>query len=263
MSFPTRVSFKHEEQNSRLWAFLTIIGIKSLALIPHVIALFLLQIAASVVMIIGVFAVLFTGKYPKGMQEFVVGVMRWGWKVMAYYLCLSSKYPPFTRKSGDYPAELEVEHQEKSSRLMALLTLIPIKYVMLIPHVIVMYVLELIAAVCIFLGLFGTLFTGKYPRWAEKWVVRYMNYIVRVGTYFMCMNDKYPKIGWGCEGCGSCKSDEKPEEKSEDCSCGSCDSCKPKDDHSDENKHDHEDHGDHEHDKGDDHDDDEDKSEDD
>ncbi|MDA1060355.1 MAG: DUF4389 domain-containing protein [bacterium] len=206
MSCSTKVSFKHEEQNSRLWAFLTLVGIKNLALIPHMIALFFMQIAASVVMIIGVFAVLFTGKYPKGMQEFIVGVMRWQWKIMSYYVCMSAKYPPFTKNSGDYPADLQVEHQERSSRLMALLTLIPIKYIMLIPHIVVFYVLELITAVCIFLGFFLTLFTGKYPMFAEKWVLRLMNYGLRIGAYFMCMTDKYPKVGWGCCG-GDCESE--------------------------------------------------------
>ena len=44
------------------------------------------------------FAVLFTGKYPKGMHDFQVGNLRWGLRVMAYMTMLSDKYPPFSGK---------------------------------------------------------------------------------------------------------------------------------------------------------------------
>ncbi len=65
--------------------------------IPHVIVLACLGIAVLVVTIIAWFAILFTGIYPKGMFDFVVGVMRWGFRVMAYALLLvTDKYPPFS-----------------------------------------------------------------------------------------------------------------------------------------------------------------------
>ena len=65
--------------------------------IPHVIVLACLGIAVLVVTIIAWFAILFTGNYPKGMFDFVVGVMRWGFRVMAYALILvTDKYPPFS-----------------------------------------------------------------------------------------------------------------------------------------------------------------------
>jgi len=65
--------------------------------IPHYIVLFFLGIAAIFVVIIAWFAVLFTGRYPKGLFDFVVGVMRWSLRVMAYALLLTTdKYPPFT-----------------------------------------------------------------------------------------------------------------------------------------------------------------------
>ena len=65
--------------------------------IPHMIVLACLGIAVLVVTIIAWFAILFTGNYPKGMFDFVVGVMRWGFRVMAYALLLvTDKYPPFS-----------------------------------------------------------------------------------------------------------------------------------------------------------------------
>jgi hypothetical protein len=65
--------------------------------IPHYIILFFLGIAAIIVVIIAWFAVLFTGRYPKGLFDFVVGVMRWSLRVMAYAALLTTdEYPPFT-----------------------------------------------------------------------------------------------------------------------------------------------------------------------
>lgn len=65
--------------------------------IPHYFLLFFLVIAAFVVVIISWFAILFTGRYPKGFFDFVVGVIRWGWRVSAYaFLLITDRYPPFT-----------------------------------------------------------------------------------------------------------------------------------------------------------------------
>lgn len=65
--------------------------------IPHYVILFFLGIAALVVVIIAWFAILFTGRYPRGMFDFVVGVTRWSLRVTAYALLLSTDhYPPFS-----------------------------------------------------------------------------------------------------------------------------------------------------------------------
>jgi len=65
--------------------------------IPHIIVMAFLGIAVLIVAIIAWFAILFTGNYPKGLFDFVVGVMRWGFRVAAYALMLvTDKYPPFS-----------------------------------------------------------------------------------------------------------------------------------------------------------------------
>ncbi len=65
--------------------------------IPHYIVLIFLNIAAAVVVIIAWFAILFTGRYPRGMFDFVVGVVRWDLRVSAYaFLLVTDRYPPFS-----------------------------------------------------------------------------------------------------------------------------------------------------------------------
>ena len=71
--------------------------IKWFLAIPHYIVLFFLGIAAIVVWVIAWFAILFTGRYPKGLFDFIVGVLRWGLRVSAYAaILITDKYPPFS-----------------------------------------------------------------------------------------------------------------------------------------------------------------------
>jgi hypothetical protein len=64
--------------------------------IPHYIVLLFLGIAAFVAVVIAWFAILFTGRYPRGLFDFVLGVMRWGNRVQAYaFVLVTDRYPPF------------------------------------------------------------------------------------------------------------------------------------------------------------------------
>jgi hypothetical protein len=71
--------------------------VKWLLAIPHFVVLFFLSIGAVVAVVIAWFAILFTGRYPRGLFDYVVGVGRWGLRVEAYALLLvTDQYPPFS-----------------------------------------------------------------------------------------------------------------------------------------------------------------------
>ena len=77
---------------------LRLAGVTWLLLTPHLIVLYILFIASYVVWCIGFLIVLFTGKWHAGMFDFIVGVQRWTYRVIAYAFGVSTTYPPFSLK---------------------------------------------------------------------------------------------------------------------------------------------------------------------
>jgi len=174
--------------------------IKWLLAIPHIFVLIFLWLAFIIVWLIAFFAIVFTGRFPRGLFDFNVGVLRWTWRVefYTYWALGTDKYPPFTLKSVDYPADLQVEYPEKLSR-----GLVWIKWWLLaIPHYIVVGFFQpggnrrnnslgLVNFLAIFAG-FALLFTGKYPESIFKLVIGMNRWSYRVCAYAALMTDQYP-----------------------------------------------------------------------
>lgn len=95
---PVKFSVDYPEKLSRGILLLKTFFGWAYVLIPHGIALMFYGFAALVVTFIAWFAILFTGRYPKGMFDFVVGYHRWSNRVNAYTLLLTDAYPPFSGK---------------------------------------------------------------------------------------------------------------------------------------------------------------------
>ena len=77
---------------------------KVITAIPHAIILAFLWLGAAIVTVIAWFFILFAGRYPRGLFEYVAGVMRWNARVGAYVLSLTDEYPPFNLSAGAGPA---------------------------------------------------------------------------------------------------------------------------------------------------------------
>ena len=174
--------------------------IKWLLALPHYIILAFLYVAFIVVWIIAFFAIAFTGRFPRDLFDFNVGVLRWTWRVefYTYWALGTDKYPPFTLKSVDYPADLQVEYPEKLSKGLVLVKW----WLLAIPHYIVVSFFQpggnrrnnslgLVNFLAIFAGFF-LLFTGKYPESIFKLVIGLNRWSYRVCAYAALMTDEYP-----------------------------------------------------------------------
>lgn len=159
-----------------------------LLVIPHLVVLYVLGAVAGILWFVSWWVILFTGRYPRGMFDFMVGYFRWQANVAAYVLFMRDEYPPFSLEPGRYPVHFSLDYPGQLSR-----GLIWIKWwLLLIPHVLVLYVLQLAAGVCWFIAWWAILLTGRYPPGVFNFLVGVVRWSLRVNTYFYLMTDRYP-----------------------------------------------------------------------
>ena len=172
--------------------------VKWFLLIPHFIVLPFLWCGFAVCWLISLFAILFTGRYPRGLFDYNVGVMRWTWRVAFYsYQALGTdQYPPFTLQPGGYPADLDVTYPERLSQGLVLVKW----WLLAIPHYIVVGILQggagfeswgLVTILTLFAAV-SLLFTGRYPKDIFRLVVGMNRWAFRVFAYAALMTDQYP-----------------------------------------------------------------------
>ncbi|MER5262677.1 DUF4389 domain-containing protein [Actinosynnema sp. NPDC002837] len=203
-TYPVRVHGRFDPALNR-WLWL----VKWLLVIPHYVVLAFLWMAFGVVGLVAFVAILVTGRYPRPLFDFALGVLRWTWRV-AYYsfgALATDRYPPFSLgEEPDYPATLDIAYPERLSRGLVL-----VKWLLALPHLVVVGIflggggylafragewayspagglvglLVLIAGVVL-------LFTGRYPRGVFDFVLGMDRWALRVAAYVGLMTDAYP-----------------------------------------------------------------------
>ncbi len=192
--YPVRFEVDYPDAPSRGLALLGVLFfLKGLLLIPHIIILYLLGIAGFIVFYIGYWAVLVTGRYPQGLFAFVLGVQRWSTRTDSWMYGTVDRYPPFSLSDVDYPARLEVDYPDVSSRGLALLgVLFLIKIILLVPHLIVLYALGLVSFVVVYIAYWAVLITGRYPKGMFDLVVGVQRWSYRANAWLVGFTDRYP-----------------------------------------------------------------------
>ena len=215
-AYPVRVDASLDAPLSR-WLWL----VKWILVIPHYIVLAFLWLAFVVLSAAAMVAIVVTGRYPRAIFEFNVGVLRWTWRVQYYAIGAfgTDRYPPFTlAEDPTYPAHLEVEYPQRLSRGLALVKW----WLLAIPQYIIIGVLTgggfefgwrlvqsppaSLGGVSISYGvgipgLIGLLaviaavvllVTGRYPGQLFDFVLGLNRWVLRVAGYAGLMTDKYP-----------------------------------------------------------------------
>lgn len=205
--YPVSVSGRLDHPSRALWL------VKWLLALPHVVVLVFLWIAFLVTTLVAGVAILFTGRYPRALFDFNVGVVRWTWRVSFYsYGALGTdRYPPFTLRQTDYPADFDVAYPERLSRGLVLVKW----WLLAIPHYFVVGVFTGGVGTLAYqagdqapqglgVGLIGVLvmivavallFTARYPAGLFDLIMGLQRWCYRVLAYAALMTDEYPPFG--------------------------------------------------------------------
>ena len=190
---PIRFSVEYPERLSRLHLLLKSFLGWLYVLIPHGVALFLYALVAMVASFIAFIAILFTGRYPRGLFDLVVGYHRWAARVEAYmWHLMTDRYPPFSSGTGSNPVNLEVDYPERLSRGMALLKFFFAWLYVGIPHGIALFIYGILVFFVLFVSWWAILILGRFPRGLFDFVLGYVRWSTRVSLYFSLLRDEYP-----------------------------------------------------------------------
>ena len=198
----------HIDPNLTRWQWL----VKWLLAIPHFVVLAFLWVAFVLLTVVAFFAILFTGRYPKSIFDFNVGVLRWSWRVgfYTYGVAATDQYPPFSLADADYPARLDVAYPEELSRGLVLVKW----WLLAIPHYLIvgLFTSGLIwwsteigdsgnaaaeagaglIGILVLIALVMLLFTGRYNRGLFDLIMGLNRWVLRVAAYAALMRDEYP-----------------------------------------------------------------------
>ena len=171
--------------------------VKWLLAIPHYVVLVLLWLAFAVLTVIAFFVVLFTGRYPRGIFDFNVGVLRWSWRVAFYTFGAlgTDEYPPFTlAEVPEYPARLEIDYPAEPAPRLAPDRLVAARRPAILYRGIFAgagWSLGLVGILVLVAGIL-LLFKNRYPTEIFDLVLGLNRWVLRVIAYAAFMTSEYP-----------------------------------------------------------------------
>ncbi len=205
-AYPLRLEAAASPDASRaLWL------VKWVLAIPHYLVLAFLWVVFVVLTVAAGVAILVTGRYPRGLFEVNLGILRWSWRVAyyAYGVIGTDRYPPFSlEENADYPARLDIAYPGELSRGLVLVKwwLLALPHYLLILVLVgsfgwlwdadgvggqVSFVVSILGLLVLVTGLV-LLVRGRYPRPLYDLLVGLHRWMFRVVAYAGLMTDDYP-----------------------------------------------------------------------
>lgn len=184
MSYPVTFEADYADRRNRLTALFRLILVIPLAIFGYVYG-----IITAIAIVIAWFAIVVTGRYPKGLYDFVAGFLRFIVRVTAYAALLCDPYPPFTGSADDgYPVRMHFAGPlECYSRVQTFFRLI-----LAIPIVILRYVINLLLEMGAVAAWVVIVITGRLPRGLFDMMVLANSYTARSDSYLFLLTETYP-----------------------------------------------------------------------
>lgn len=179
-AYPLRFDIDYPERLSRWKIFL-----KWLFFIPAGIIYYLLAFAILFIPVLAWITILFRKKYPRWWFDFMVNYLRFSYRLGAYIYLLRDEYPSLDEEQA---VHLQVDYPEHLNRWLP-----TVKWILAIPHFLILYALQTLALVFLLIAWFAILFTGQFPRGLFNFVVGFNRWQLRVNAYAIYLfTDKYP-----------------------------------------------------------------------
>jgi ABC-type uncharacterized transport system YnjBCD permease subunit len=186
--YPVQLDFDGDRHITR-WRPL----VQWLLAIPHLFIASALRSLRQVLTLISLFTVLFTEQIPKPLFDMIAMTYRYEWRAFSYAMFLHEDYPPFdfqpaAADDGVEPhTTMNFTYPEHLNRWKPLY-----KWILAVPHYVVLVVLAVAGLVAFVGGFFAVLFTGEYPVAIRDFLVGIQRYTLRVESYVGLLTDEYP-----------------------------------------------------------------------
>jgi hypothetical protein len=186
--YPAQLEF-HGDRHITRWRPL----VQWLLAVPQLMIASALRSLRGVLILISLFTVLFTERIPRSIFDMIAMSYRYEWRALSYALFLHEDYPPFDFQpaAGDDGVEphttLSIVYPEHLDRWKPLY-----KWILAIPHYLVLAVLAVGAVFAFLGGFFAVLFTGDYPDGVRGFLIGVYRYALRVEAYAGLLTDTYP-----------------------------------------------------------------------
>jgi hypothetical protein len=174
---------EYVERHSRPTTFFRLI-----LAIPHFIVFCVWGIVAALAVFVAWFAVVFTGRYPRGLYDLQASFQRYTTAFYGYLELLTDEYPPFSGDTARYPVRLEVPPPlPEYSRAKAFFRLI-----LAIPVAIIVYAMQIVYQLGGLIAWFAIVILGRLPRGLHDMIALGVSYQQRAYCYFALMTENWP-----------------------------------------------------------------------
>lgn len=183
-AYPIQYVVDYEPRRSRLTTLF-----RGILVIPHYILAAVYGIGAFVAVVIAWFAILFTGRYPDGLYDFVAGYLRFAARFYSYFALLTDKFPSFGIDDDfDYPVRLNVApRQERYNRLTVFF-----RVILAIPILIAQYIANIVGEIVAFVAWVVIVITGRQPRGLQDTLAYAVGFYTWSSGYVYLLTDRYP-----------------------------------------------------------------------
>lgn len=149
---------------------------------------------AAIVVVIGWFAILITGRLPESLGNYLMGALRYRWRVTTYLFGLTDRYPGFHVAAGyvdpgDHPAVFYSARPPARSRGR-----VAARAILAIPQILFVRLASIAAAFVLVIAWFAVLIMGRWPRGMRSFVVAWLQWVFRLGGYLYLIVDDYPRV---------------------------------------------------------------------